>query len=83
MNLVDVKYNGKNNSESIPSILLLHVVNCSSDTNSTNKYPSKLFFSVKLQISLLHMSVIISSITADAELLTLADIALRYSDDMP
>jgi len=29
------------------------------------------------------MSVIISLITADAELLTLADIALRYSDDMP
>jgi len=44
MNLVDVKYNGNNNSESIPSTLFLHVVNCSSETISTNKYPSKIFF---------------------------------------
>ena len=33
MNLVDVKYIAKNNSESISTILLLRVVNCSSDTN--------------------------------------------------
>ena len=33
MNLVDVKYIAKNNSEGIYTILLLRVVNCSSDTN--------------------------------------------------
>jgi len=30
----------------------------------------------------LHMSAIISSIPADAEVLTLADISVRYSDDL-
>jgi len=46
MILVGLKYNGKSYSESIPCILHLHVVNCSSDTNSTNKYHSKYIFGV-------------------------------------
>ena len=46
MNIVAFKYNGKKNPNSIPKILLLHAVNCSSDTNFTNKYPSKHIFGV-------------------------------------
>jgi len=37
---VELKYNGKN-SKGKTSISLPHGLICSSDTNSTNKYPSK------------------------------------------
>ena len=47
---VDVTQNWKKTSESIRNILIPHVVNCISDKNSTNKYPSKIFWSVKIQI---------------------------------
>jgi len=51
MNQVDLKYNEKNNSETIPSILLLHVVKCSSDTKYSiiNILP-KTFLDCKMQI---------------------------------
>jgi len=46
MNIVEIKYNGKKNPKFIPRILILHVLNCSSDTNFKNTYPSKHIFGV-------------------------------------
>jgi len=78
MNLVYVKYNGNNNSESIPSTLFLHVVKCSSETNSTNKYPSKIFLGAKMQMWRLHRSLMIISIPSETEGLALVTTLIRF-----
>jgi len=76
MNLVDVKYNGKNNLR--VSLTSYNFTLCTVfqtqilQINILQQY----FSSVKLQIRLLHVSVTIRLIPADGEVLTLADIAL-------
>ena len=76
MNLVDVKYNGKNNLR--VSLTSYNFTLCTVfqtqilQINILQTY----FSSVKLQIRRLHVSLIIRFIPTDGEVLTLADITL-------
>ena len=60
-----------------PFHLISTNLNCSSDTNSRNKYPfNHTFLDCQNQINWFYVSVIIRLITADAEIFTIANITL-------